>query len=52
MADIITPKRGFSKNEFEERVSKAQKIMHEHKLDTIFVTTPHNIRYFTGFDSQ
>ena len=52
MADIITPKRGFSKNEFEERVSKAQKIMREHKLDAIFVTTPHNIRYFTGFDSQ
>lgn len=46
------PKRGFTSAEFEERVTKAQKIMHERKLDAIFVTTPPNVRYFTGFDSQ
>mgnify|MGYP001220495447 CR=1 FL=1 len=46
------PKRGFNEAEFEERVYKAQKIMFDHQLDAIFVTTPPNIRYFTGFDSQ
>ena len=48
----IPPKRGFSTSEFEQRVYKAQRIMHLYRLDAIFVTTPPNIRYFTGFDSQ
>ena len=52
MTDINIPKRGFSKDEFEKRVSNAQKIMNKHQLDAIFVTTPHNIRYFSGFNSQ
>ena len=52
MTDIKIPKRGFSKDEFEKRVSNAQKIMNKHQLDAIFVTTPHNIRYFSGFNSQ
>ena len=52
MTDIKIPKRGFSKDEFEKRVSNAQKIINKHKLDAIFVTTPHNIRYFSGFNSQ
>ena len=46
------PKRGFINSEFEERVDKAQKIMFEQQLDSIFVTTPQNIRYFSGFDTQ
>ena len=45
------PKRGFINSEFEERVDKAQKIMFEQQLDSIFVTTPQNIRYFSGFDT-
>jgi Xaa-Pro dipeptidase len=47
-----TPMRGFDTAEFELRVSRAQAIMRRHGLDAIFVTTPPNIRYFTGFDSQ
>lgn len=46
------PKRGFTPAEFATRVERAQKIMHAAKLDAIFVTSPPNVRYFTGFDSQ
>ena len=52
MSNLNIPQHGFSNLEFEERLSKAQKIMHKQQLDAIFVTTPQNIRYFTGFDSQ
>jgi len=45
-------KRGFEISEFETRMVRAQEIMHRRKLDAIWVTTPQNIRYFTGFDSQ
>jgi len=44
--------RGFSEQEFERRLIKAQKIMESYSLDGILVTTPQNIRYFTGYDSQ
>lgn len=46
------PKRGFDPAEFERRVARAQEIMHRQRLDAVFVTTPPNVRYFTGFDSQ
>ena len=46
------PKRGFTSKEFEERLLRAQKIMHQWELDAIFLTTPPNIRYFSGFDTQ
>ena len=46
------PKRGFTSKEFETRLLRAQEIMHKWKLDAIFLTTPPNIRYFTGFDTQ
>jgi Xaa-Pro aminopeptidase len=49
---IQTPKRGFSPREFETRTARAQDIMRKHGFDCLFVTTPPNIRYFTGFDSQ
>lgn len=49
---LILPKRGFSAAEFEARTRRAQAIMHERGLDAIFVTSPPNVRYFTGFDSQ
>src|SRR5690606_16179563 len=48
----VPPKRGFTPAEFERRVARAQEIMHRHKLDAVFVTSPPNVRYFTGFDSQ
>ena len=52
MKNNIFPQRGFSEQEFEMRLLKAQKIMNAYKLDGILITTPQNIRYFTGYDSQ
>lgn len=46
------PRRGFTTAEFELRLSRAQANMAAHKLDGLLLTTPHNIRYFSGFDSQ
>lgn len=45
-------KRGFADEEFENRTLRAQEIMHKYELDGILLTTPQNIRYFTGYDSQ
>ena len=45
-------KRGFADEEFENRTLRAQEIMHQYELDGILLTTPQNIRYFTGYDSQ
>jgi len=52
MNNKITPERGFLEQEFELRLIRAQKIMKSYKLDGILVTTPQNIRYFTGYNSQ
>lgn len=52
MKDYVIPKRGFAPSEFETRVERAQRIMRRNELDAVFVTTPPNVRYFTGFDSQ
>ena len=52
MQKKINLERGFSTPEFEERLIKAQDIMQHYKLDGLLVTTPQNIRYFTGYDSQ
>lgn len=46
------PPHGFPASEFEARLSRFQAIMREHQLDGVFVTTPQNFRYFTGFASQ
>ena len=45
-------KKGFADEEFENRTLRAQEIMHRYELDGILLTTPQNIRYFTGYDSQ
>ena len=52
MQNKINLERGFSTPEFEERLIKAQDIMQQYKLDGLLLTTPQNIRYFTGYDSQ
>lgn len=52
MNNIILPERGFVEEEFEQRLMRAHKIMKSYKLDGILITTPQNIRYFTGYDSQ
>ncbi|MDP7620963.1 MAG: Xaa-Pro peptidase family protein [SAR324 cluster bacterium] len=43
--------RGFSTAEYEERLRKARLLMQEKSLEMLLVTSPHNFRYFTGFDS-
>ena len=48
----LNNERGFSNKEFEKRLIQAQKIMHNYQLDGLLLTTPQNIRYFTGYDSQ
>ena len=52
MQNNKAPIRGFSAKEFETRLANAQKIMQVYQLDSLLLTTPHNIRYFTGYDSQ
>ena len=52
MQNKINLERGFSTPEFEERLIKAQDVMQQYKLDGLLLTTPQNIRYFTGYDSQ
>ena len=44
--------RGFTLQEFEQRTVRAQKVMHDMKLDAMIFTTEPNVRYFTGFHSQ
>ncbi|MEI8058278.1 MAG: Xaa-Pro peptidase family protein [Actinomycetes bacterium] len=46
------PARGFPRAEFVDRFQRAQQFMVEARLDALLVTTPQQIRYFTGFDSQ
>ena len=35
--------RGFAKKEFENRLGKAQSLMHKHKMDGILLTSEANI---------
>lgn len=46
------PARGFDAGEFERRFARAQEIMLAHEFDALLFTTPHNIRWTTGFASQ
>ncbi len=39
----------FATSEFEGRVARVQSLMHQSKLDAIFLSTEADIRYFTGF---
>ena len=43
--------RGFNITEFEGRLEKARQLMQEKKFEMLLITSPHNFRYFTGFDS-
>ena len=52
MSNKINLERGFSTQEFEQRLIKAQDVMQQYKLDGVLLTTPQNIRYFTGYESQ
>ena len=38
--------------EFEAQLSRAQAFLRRDRLDALLVTSPQQVRYFTGFDSQ
>lgn len=46
------PVRGFTTAEFEARTSRAQALMDADGLDALLVSTPQNVRYFSGLDMQ
>ena len=52
MTDLSAPGHGFPESEFETRIARAQRIMREHEFDALLLTTPHDIRYVTGFETQ
>ena len=41
--------RGFNIDQFEKRTLEAQRLMQQHGLDALLLTTETNVRYFTGF---
>jgi Xaa-Pro aminopeptidase len=46
------PARGFDTVEFEARCAKAQAAMVAGELDAVVVTSPPNVRYFSGFATE
>lgn len=46
------PPRGFPDSEFEARLSRAQRLMRQHDLNALLLTTEPEFRYFTGFLTQ
>jgi Xaa-Pro dipeptidase len=46
------PARGFAVAEFEARLSRTQSLMRDSGFDALVVCSAHNVRYFSGFDSQ
>ncbi|MFV2031102.1 MAG: M24 family metallopeptidase [Gammaproteobacteria bacterium] len=49
---INIPQRGFALAEFEDRTQRAQRMMHELKIDAMLLTTEPQVRYFSGFFTQ
>ncbi len=43
--DISPPERGFAVSEFEHRTTRAQALMHEQRMDALFLTTEPEVRY-------
>ncbi|MEL6200738.1 MAG: Xaa-Pro peptidase family protein [Pseudomonadota bacterium] len=43
------PQRGFDPSEFQMRLARAQRLMNDHALDAMLLTTEPEIRWFTGF---
>ena len=46
------PKRGFTRGDFETRLTRAQAAMTANGMDALVVTAPPNVRYFSGFATQ
>ena len=43
---------GFSNEEFEIRLERAQDLLYENKLDALLISNPSNLRYFSGIDTH
>ena len=43
---------GFSNEEFEIRLERAQELLYENKLDALLISNPSNLRYFSGIDTH
>ena len=52
MTDAARPPHGFPESEFEARVARAQRVMRAHGFDALLLTSPPDIRYVTGFETQ
>ena len=52
MRNAKTLEYGFSNEEFEIRLERAQELLYENKLDALLITIPSNLRYFTGIDTN
>lgn len=50
--NAAAPQRGFPHAEYEARAERAQARMIDENLDALVVTSPPNVRYFSGFASQ
>jgi Xaa-Pro dipeptidase len=46
------PARGFPPEEFARRLERAQEYLRRDGLAGLLVTSPQQVRYFTGFDTQ
>jgi Xaa-Pro aminopeptidase len=46
------PPHGFPDSKFAARLARAQRIMTKHRFDALVVTTPFDVRYFSGLDMQ
>ncbi|MGA1938797.1 M24 family metallopeptidase [Arcobacter sp. YIC-310] len=49
---LQVPKRGFEKQEYENRLAKIQRLMFDEEIDAILLTTQVDIEYYTGFKTQ
>ncbi|MFK2822047.1 M24 family metallopeptidase [Malaciobacter sp. WC5094] len=49
---LQAPKRGFEKQEYENRLAKIQRLMFDEEIDAILLTTQVDIEYYTGFKTQ
>ena len=46
------PRRGFDTAEFEQRLGRAQRLMHDERIAALLLSTDPNVRYFSGFLTQ
>lgn len=52
MTTVLKPQRGFSEQEFSQRLAAAQRLMAEQGMDCLLLTTEPEVRYFSGYFTQ